>query len=90
MGQQAIVGSMQGHVKRILLKSHKKDLDLKELNFNLEEVWEGTNTQYWFHPKDELKGEGTAPPGSINKQSGDGLCHSKHSLTLCVRKISVI
>lgn len=46
MGQQAIVGSMQGHVKRILLKSHKKDLDLKELNFNLEEVWEGTNTQY--------------------------------------------
>lgn len=41
MGQQAIVELMQGHVKRTLLKSHKKNLNLKEFNFNLEEVWEG-------------------------------------------------
>lgn len=45
MGQQAIVGPMQGHAKRTLLKSHthKKNLYLKEFNFNLEEVWEGRN-----------------------------------------------
>lgn len=44
MGQQAIVGLMQGHVKRTLLKSHtQKNIDLKEFSFNLKEVREGRN-----------------------------------------------
>lgn len=43
MGQQAIVELMQGHVKRTLFKVTQKNLDLKEFNFNLEEVWEGGN-----------------------------------------------
>ena len=44
MGQQAIVGPMQGHAKRTLLESHThKNLNLKEFNFNLEEVWEERN-----------------------------------------------
>lgn len=46
MGQQAIVGPKQGHMKRTLFKSHtKKNLNFKEFSFNLEEVWEGRHKQ---------------------------------------------
>lgn len=63
MGQQAIVGPMQGHAKRTLLVTHTHKISIsKNSTLTYRRCGkEETNMQYWFYPKEELGREAIYP-----------------------------